>query len=165
MASSPDSKLHVLKYSWFYNLFFCPPSYIFILSRTKIKNAGVTTIAMQLMTFPWRHLEVSWVCAKSKEPCFSKKQIFWPLGWIWAWDHWFGNLDKGIKCEQSTFFARTEILYSKINSWYISKREICHVSRKIFRRCEACLDAGGRHFEVLLMAKADICFCTSHKDI
>jgi len=39
------------------------------------------------------------------------------------------------------------------------------VSRKIFRRYEACLDAGGWHFEAVLMAMADICFCTSHKDI
>jgi hypothetical protein len=32
----------------------------------------------------------------------------------------------------------------------ISKQELCHVLRNIFRRCEACLEARGQHFKTVL---------------
>ena len=57
------------------------------------------------------------------------------------WFLFVAETDRQSSCAQFTFYARTERQYSQKKKTVVSRQVRC-VSRNIFRRCKACLEAG-----------------------
>lgn len=102
---------------------------------------------------------VQWMQVKSENPCFEKRYSATGLRPSGSPDSNLWWLLYGACIVHTVYMNSThESQELKENIWrqtaYVSRQELCHVWKNIFRSFQACLEARVPHFETLLWHKA-----------